>query len=52
MIRDDIKEAQIAAMKAGDKDRLAPLRLILAAVKDRDIELRTAASASPRTTRW
>jgi uncharacterized protein YqeY len=44
MIRDTIKAAQISAMKAGDKPRLAALRLILAKVKDRDIELRTAAS--------
>jgi len=44
MIRDSIKAAQIAAMKAGDKPRLAAVRLILAKVKDRDIELRTAAT--------
>jgi uncharacterized protein YqeY len=43
MIRDDIKAAQIAAMKAGEKDRLAAVRLIMAKIKDRDIELRTAA---------
>jgi uncharacterized protein len=42
MIRDDIKAAQISAMKAGEKDRLAAIRLILAKLKDRDIELRTA----------
>ncbi|MBK6706143.1 MAG: GatB/YqeY domain-containing protein [Sphingomonadales bacterium] len=42
MIRDDIKAAQVAAMKAGEKDRLAAVRLILAKLKDRDIELRTA----------
>ncbi len=41
MIREDIKAAQIAAMKAGEKDRLAAVRLILAKLKDRDIELRT-----------
>lgn len=44
MIRDEIKAAQIAAMKAGEKDRLAAVRLILAKLKDRDIELRTASS--------
>ena len=44
MIRDEIKSAQIAAMKAGEKDRLAAVRLILAKLKDRDIELRTASS--------
>lgn len=43
MIRDDIKAAQIEAMKGGDKERLAAVRLILAKLKDRDIELRTAA---------
>jgi uncharacterized protein YqeY len=42
MIRDAIKAAQISAMKAGDKERLAAVRLILAKLKDRDIELRTA----------
>ena len=42
MIRDDIKAAQVAEMKAGEKDRLAAVRLILAKLKDRDIELRTA----------
>jgi len=41
MIRDSLKSAQIAAMKAGDKPRLAALRLILAKLKDKDIELRT-----------
>ncbi|MDF0544068.1 GatB/YqeY domain-containing protein [Sphingobium sp. H39-3-25] len=44
MIRDAIKSAQIEAMKAGDKDRLAAVRLILAKLKDRDIELRTASA--------
>ncbi len=41
MLRDTIKAEQILAMKAGDKPRVAALRLILAKVKDRDIELRT-----------
>ena len=44
MLRDSIKSAQIAAMKAGDKPRLAAVRLILARLKDKDIELRTASS--------
>ncbi|MFC0685934.1 MULTISPECIES: GatB/YqeY domain-containing protein [Sphingomonadaceae] len=44
MLRDSIKAAQITAMKAGDKPRLAAVRLILAKIKDRDIELRTADS--------
>ncbi len=42
MIRDTIKQAQIDAMKGGDKERLAAVRLILAKLKDREIELRTA----------
>lgn len=41
MLRDTIKSAQVSAMKAGDKSRLAAVRLILAKIKDRDIELRT-----------
>lgn len=44
MIRDAIKSAQVQAMKAGDKERLAAVRLILAKIKDRDIELRTASN--------
>lgn len=44
MIRETIKAAQVAAMKAGDKQRLAAVRLILAKLKDKDIELRTAAT--------
>ena len=44
MIRDAIKAAQIDSMKSGDKARLAAVRLILAKLKDRDIELRTASS--------
>lgn len=42
MLRDSIKAAQVDAMKAGDKPRLAAVRLILAKLKDKDIELRTA----------
>ena len=42
MLRDSITQAQKDAMKARDKDRLAAIRLILAKIKDRDIELRTA----------
>ncbi len=44
MIRDTIKAAQISSMKSGDKQRLAAVRLILAKIKDRDIELRTGAA--------
>lgn len=41
MIRDDIKQAQIAAMKAGDKETRAAVSLMQAAIKNRDIEART-----------
>jgi uncharacterized protein YqeY len=41
MIRDDIKAATIAAMKGGDKEATATLRLVSAAVKNRDIDART-----------
>jgi uncharacterized protein YqeY len=44
MLRDSIKSAQISAMKAGDKPRLGAVRLILAKLKDKDIELRVASS--------
>ena len=44
MIREQVKSAQVEAMKAGDKERLAAVRLIMAKLKDRDIELRTASS--------
>jgi len=41
MIRDDIKAALVTAMKGGEKARTATIRLIQAAIKNRDIELRT-----------
>lgn len=41
MIRDDIKAAQIAAMKAGDKESRGAITLIQSAIKNRDIEART-----------
>ena len=41
MIRDDIKAATITAMKSGDKETTATLRLVQAAIKNRDIEART-----------
>lgn len=44
MIRDDIKAAQIAAMKAGDTQTRDTTRLIQAAIKNRDIEARTGKS--------
>ena len=42
MIRDEIKAALVASMKAGDKQRTGAIRLIQSALKNRDIELRTA----------
>ena len=41
MIRDDITAATIASMKGGDKETTATLRLVSAAIKNRDIEART-----------
>ncbi len=48
MIRDDIKQALVAAMKARESEKTAAIRLIQAAIKNRDIEVRIA--ASPPTT--
>ncbi len=45
MIRDTIKAALIDAMKGGDKAGTGTMRLIQSAIKNRDIELRTAAQA-------
>jgi len=44
MIRNDIKAATIAAMKSGDKETVGTLRLVSAAIKNRDIEARTGAA--------
>ena len=44
MIREHLKAAQVSAMKAGDKQRTAAIRLIQSAVKNRDIELRTSSA--------
>ncbi|WP_375428668.1 GatB/YqeY domain-containing protein [uncultured Sphingomonas sp.] len=41
MIRDDIKAAQLVAMKAGDKPARNAISLMQAAIKNRDIEART-----------
>jgi hypothetical protein len=41
MIRDDIKNALVTAMKSGDKQGTAAIRLIQSAIKNRDIEERT-----------
>lgn len=45
MIRDGIKAALVAAMKARESERTAAIRLIQAAIKNRDIEMRTSAAA-------
>jgi uncharacterized protein YqeY len=42
MIRDSIKAALVRAMKSGDKASVGTLRMLEAAIKNRDIELRTA----------
>ena len=44
MIRDDIKTALVTAMKARESERTAAIRLIQAAIKNRDIEARTGAA--------
>jgi len=44
MIRDTIKQALVEAMKSGDAPRRDAIRLIQAALKNRDIELRNAAN--------
>src|SRR3546814_5094810 len=41
MIRDDIKAALVQSMKASDEARTSASRLIQAAIKNKDIELRT-----------
>jgi hypothetical protein len=46
MIRDQIKSALTGAMKGGDKPRTATLRLVQAAIKNRDIELRGSPAPS------
>ena len=42
MIRDDLKTALVSAMKSGDKAGTQTMRMISSAIKNRDIELRTA----------
>jgi uncharacterized protein YqeY len=44
MIRDELKAALVGAMKSGDKAGTQTIRMIQSAVKNRDIELRTASS--------
>lgn len=40
MLKDQIKEDMKAAMKGGDKPRLAVIRLIMAAIKQREVDER------------
>ena len=42
MIRDDLKTALVSAMKSGDKAGTQTMRMVSSAIKNRDIELRTA----------
>jgi uncharacterized protein YqeY len=42
MIRDDIKAALVSAMKSGEKSAVGTMRMLQSAIKNRDIELRTA----------
>jgi uncharacterized protein YqeY len=44
MLRDDIKTATITAMKSGDRETTGTLRLVQAAIKNRDIEARTGSA--------
>jgi uncharacterized protein len=48
-LRDDISAAVKDAMKAGDKKRLSTLRLMQAAIKDKDINSRTEGHDSALT---
>ena len=47
MIRDTIKTDLVTAMKGGDKATTSTIRLIQSAIKNRDIELRTATQPTP-----
>lgn len=44
MLRDELNQSMKAAMRAKEARKLSTIRLILAAVKEKDIELRTANS--------
>ena len=50
MIRDDIKAAQVAAMKAGDKESRAAISLIQAAIKTATSN--SAPATRPPMTTW
>jgi hypothetical protein len=45
MIKENIKNEMVVAMKAQDKLRLTTIRMILAKIKDKEIELRTLETA-------
>lgn len=47
MLRDQLTEAMKQAMRDKDKRRLTTIRLILAAIKDRDIAARTEKKTTP-----
>lgn len=47
MLRDQLNQALKEAMKAKDATALSTLRLIMAAIKDRDIEARSSTDAEP-----
>jgi uncharacterized protein len=47
VLRDDINNALKDAMKAADKRRVSTLRLVNAAIKDRDIEARGQGKSAP-----
>lgn len=47
MLRDTIKQALVAAMKAKSEKATGTLRMVQAAIKNKDIELRTGAAPEP-----
>ena len=50
MIRDTIKSALVDAMKGGERTKTSTIRLIQAAIKNRDIEARTGKSPADDNT--
>ena len=46
MIRDDIQQALVAAMKARNSAKVGALRLVSSAIKNRDIEARTGQASA------
>lgn len=47
MLRDAIKQALVTAMKAKDEKATGTLRMVQAAIKNKDIELRTGTAPEP-----